>query len=38
MGCAGMADEARELAQLCTQAARDTASPIEESMGKPRDG
>jgi methyl-accepting chemotaxis protein/methyl-accepting chemotaxis protein-1 (serine sensor receptor) len=38
MGFAVVADEVRNLAQRCAQAARDTASLIEESITKSRDG
>jgi methyl-accepting chemotaxis protein/methyl-accepting chemotaxis protein-1 (serine sensor receptor) len=38
MGFAVVADEVRNLAQRCAQAAKDTASPIEESIGKSHDG
>jgi methyl-accepting chemotaxis protein/methyl-accepting chemotaxis protein-1 (serine sensor receptor) len=38
MGFAVVADEVRNLAQRCAQAAKDTASLIEESMAKSRDG
>jgi methyl-accepting chemotaxis protein/methyl-accepting chemotaxis protein-1 (serine sensor receptor) len=38
MGFAVVADEVRNLAQRCAQAAKDTASLIEESMGKSQDG
>jgi methyl-accepting chemotaxis protein len=38
MGFAVVADEVRNLAQRCAQAAKDTASLIEESMAKSHDG
>ena len=38
MGFAVVADEVRNLAQRCAQAARDTASLIEESIAKSNDG
>ena len=38
MGFAVVADEVRNLAQRCTQAARDTAALIEESIAKSNDG
>ncbi len=38
MGFAVVADEVRNLAQRCAQAARDTASMIEESIAKSNDG
>lgn len=38
MGFAVVADEVRNLAQRCAQAARDTASLIEESISKSHDG
>ena len=38
MGFAVVADEVRNLAQRCAQAARDTASLIEESIAKSQDG
>jgi methyl-accepting chemotaxis protein/methyl-accepting chemotaxis protein-1 (serine sensor receptor) len=38
MGFAVVADEVRNLAQRCAQAAKDTASLIEESMSKSHDG
>ncbi len=38
MGFAVVADEVRNLAQRCAQAAKDTASLIEESMAKSKDG
>jgi methyl-accepting chemotaxis protein len=38
MGFAVVADEVRNLAQRCAQAAKDTASLIEDSMGKSRSG
>jgi len=38
MGFAVVADEVRSLAQRCAQAARDTASLIEESIAKSNDG
>ena len=38
MGFAVVADEVRTLAQRCAQAARDTTSLIEESVGKSKDG
>lgn len=38
MGFAVVADEVRNLAQRCAQAAKDTASLIEESIGKSNDG
>jgi len=38
MGFAVVADEVRNLAQRCAQAARDTASLIEESIAKSHDG
>lgn len=38
MGFAVVADEVRSLAQRCTQAARDTAAMIEESIQKSADG
>jgi methyl-accepting chemotaxis protein len=38
LGFAVVADEVRNLAQRCAQAAKDTASMIEESIGKSNDG
>jgi methyl-accepting chemotaxis protein len=38
MGFAVVADEVRNLSQRCAQAAKDTASLIEESMAKSKDG
>ena len=38
MGFAVVADEVRNLAQRCAQAAKDTASLIEDSVAKSRDG
>ena len=38
MGFAVVADEVRNLSQRCAQAARETASLIEDSIGKTRDG
>ncbi len=38
MGFAVVADEVRNLAQRCAQAAKDTATLIEESIGKSNDG
>jgi cation transport regulator ChaC len=38
MGFAVVADEVRNLAQRCSQAARDTAGLIQSSIGKTRDG
>jgi methyl-accepting chemotaxis protein/methyl-accepting chemotaxis protein-1 (serine sensor receptor) len=38
MGFAVVADEVRNLAQRCAQAAKDTASLIEESLGKSHEG
>jgi methyl-accepting chemotaxis protein len=38
MGFAVVADEVRNLAQRCAQAARDTATLIEDSIGKSKDG
>ncbi len=38
MGFAVVADEVRNLAQRCAQAAKDTASLIEESIAKSNDG
>ena len=38
LGFAVVADEVRSLAQKCAQAARDTASLIQESIAKSRDG
>lgn len=38
MGFAVVADEVRNLAQRCAQAAKDTASLIEESIGKSNEG
>jgi methyl-accepting chemotaxis protein len=37
-GFAVVADEVRNLAQRCAQAARDTASMIDESISKSKDG